>query len=106
MDQPFLGYRKALPIVQEFLNHFEQKDRRLKYHRLNENWSSLIRMVEKQRGWTIAPSSFLLDRKSYWIKDLPNKINSTPSFYLVYQKELNSISWFKELVQELSMLMK
>lgn len=98
---PCILYKLDDPVVINSLKEWNLEVSDLKITRIYSNYSSLAKLVELGRGWTILPSHIQLSKANNLIIPIRSKSSFNRKFYLCYRTELKSASWFKDFLNSL-----
>lgn len=98
-DKPVLIYSGYGSRCENLFTHFGFKEgTRLQIHRICDQWSGVVNMVEKGFGWSLVPDSFVANIKSSRTLNLPDALKNKTTFYAVFSRELNQVSWFRDFI--------
>lgn len=98
-SKPYLSYKSQDSQLHSLLKHWRVEENPRMTKTLS-HWGALIDMVEKGQGWALAPSTYLTHVSKVREIQISRTILPEVDFFLLYRKELTSLSWFKELLKE------
>lgn len=100
LQKPFISYKGEGPFLNQVLKHFDLQQPQ-KSHRIISNWLTMIKMIQKGDGWSIAPQLYCQELQNVSSFDLKKIVNTETHFYFLYRKELRKIQWFQDFIESL-----
>jgi DNA-binding transcriptional LysR family regulator len=97
-EKPYLSYKDSDQNLNILSNHY-RTSRLPKIAKTLADWPSLLRMVNLQQGWTIAPGRYAVPAKNSYMIPVPTALIDQTQFYILYRKELSSMAWFKSFIK-------
>lgn len=103
---PCLLYKYDDPVVEKFLSDYGLRFSELNISRIYSNYTSLLRMINANLGWSVIPSNMEIAEDRYHVFQHTGRSQDERNFYLCYRKELTAAVWFKDLLKEFKAIIK
>lgn len=88
-NRHYVGYSEKLNKNFSFLAD-------IKMHRAIEDWEHIINYVQNGNGWSVVPSSFLINEK--YCEKTYLRGHKESQFYILYSRENIKYEWFKDVI--------
>lgn len=95
-EAPFYTYSEGVPFMNDWCRHYEFPLEKLKVKAVLGDWKTIIKLVQKKKGFTLCPSGFKPFDDDLLIVPVSPKIVRPLTWYLVYRKETKDIFPVKE----------
>lgn len=96
-ETPFLAYKPRAPFLKEWLAHLVPKGhesvlKKIRVHRICEDWNAILKLVEQGEGFSLIPSSIEVKSPAVQVALLPEEALPAMTFYALYHDDLMKIA--------------